>query len=88
MRTITSMKMINCNGWALRNKLVPYEWGAALIPITNPLIANHNSLYYNFYAGGVAWVYYSYFFAWFYYRLGASVMYHFLDEDNYFNEDN
>ena len=61
MRTITSMKMINCNGWALRNKLVPYEWGAAPIPITDPLIANHNSLYYNFYVGGVAWVYYSYF---------------------------
>lgn len=70
MRTITSMKMINCNGWAprsnnprsnnaswiLRNKLsIP-------IPITNPLIANHNNLYYNFHiynAGGVAYVYYN-----------------------------
>ena len=71
------MKMINCNGWAPRNK-VPYEWGAP-IPITNLLIANHISLYDNFYVRGVAW---------FYYRLGASVMYHFLDEDNYFNEDN
>ena len=65
MRTITSMKMIDCNGWAprsnnaswtLRNKLsIP-------IPITNPLIANHNNLYYNFHicnAGGVAYVYYN-----------------------------
>jgi hypothetical protein len=79
MRTITSMKMINCNGCFLRNKLVPYEWGAAPIPITDPLIANHNNLYYNFYVGGVAW---------FYYRLGRNVIYPFLDEDNYFNEDN
>ena len=59
MRTITSMKIINSNGWAPRNKLVPYEWGAAPIPITNPLIANHNSLYDNFYVRGVAWVYYN-----------------------------
>jgi hypothetical protein len=55
MRTITSMKMINCNGWAPCNKL----WGAPRIPITNPLIANHNSLYDNFYVRGVAWVYYN-----------------------------
>ncbi len=78
MRTITSMKMINCNGWAFRNKLVPYEWSAAPIPITDPLIANHNSLYYNFYVDS---------FYEFYYRLGGKVIYHFLDEDNYFNED-
>jgi hypothetical protein len=57
MRIITFMKMINCNGWAPRNK-VPYEWGAP-IPITNPLIANHISLYDNFYVRGVAWVYYN-----------------------------
>jgi hypothetical protein len=73
------MKMINCNGWAPCNKQFPYKWGAAPIPITDPLIANHNNLYYNFYVGGVAW---------FYYRLRRNVIYHFLDEDNYFNEDN
>jgi hypothetical protein len=28
------------------------------------------------------------FFAWFYYRLGASVIYHFLNKDGYFHEDN
>jgi hypothetical protein len=72
------MKMINCNGWAPCNKQFPYKWGAAPIPITDPLIANHNNLYYNFYVGGVAW---------FYYRLRRNVIYHFLDEDNYFNED-
>ncbi len=50
------MKMINCNGWAPCNKQFPYKWGAAPIPITDPLIANHNNLYYNFRnysAGGV-----------------------------------
>jgi hypothetical protein len=73
------MKMINCNGWAPCNKQFPYKWGAAPIPITDPLIANHNNLYYNFYVGGVAW---------FYYRLRRNVIYHFLDEDNYFNKDN
>jgi hypothetical protein len=62
MRIIASMKMINCNGWAPRSsKPVPYEWSAP-IPITNPLIANHNNLYNNFHtykAGGVAYVYYN-----------------------------
>ena len=53
MRTITSMKMINCNGWAPRNTV------GSRIPITNPLIANHISLYDNFYIRGVAWVYYN-----------------------------
>jgi hypothetical protein len=54
------MKKINCNDWAPRNEPVPYEWSAP-IPITNPLIANGDSLYYtNFHtysAGGVACVY-------------------------------
>ena len=59
MRTTNYMKMINCNGWASRNKLFPYKWGAAPIPITNPLIAHHSGLYYIFYVGGVAWVYYN-----------------------------
>jgi hypothetical protein len=44
-----------------------------------PVLAKGDSLYYNFY---------DYYYLWFYYRLGASVKYHFLDEDNYFNEDN
>jgi hypothetical protein len=53
------MKKINSNDWAPRNKPVPYE-EAAPIPITNPLIVNHNYLYYNFHtysARGVACVY-------------------------------
>jgi hypothetical protein len=48
------MNIINPNGWAPRNP-VPDYW-AAPIPITNPLIANRNNLYYNFRnysAGGV-----------------------------------
>jgi hypothetical protein len=71
MRIITFMKMINCNGWAPRNK-VPYEWIAPIpitnsyawsapVPITNPLITD-NKLFYNFYLddsrGGTAWFYY------------------------------
>jgi hypothetical protein len=73
MRIITFMKMINCNGWAPRNK-VPYEWSAP-IPITDPPV---DLQVYFAYSREVAW---------FYYRLGASVIYHFLDKDNYFNED-
>ena len=49
------MKMINPSGWAPRNS--QYEW-----PITNPLIAYRNSLYYNFHtynARGVARFYYN-----------------------------
>jgi hypothetical protein len=51
------MKMINRSGWAPRK----YEWDVVPIPITNPLIANHNKLFYNFHtynAGGVTWFYY------------------------------
>lgn len=69
MRTIASMKMINCNGWAphcngwapCSSKLVPYKWSAP-IPITNPLIAYRDDLYYNFHtynARGVARFYYN-----------------------------
>ncbi|AGR48704.1 hypothetical protein AVV41_gp139 [Microcystis phage MaMV-DC] len=62
MRTITSMKMINCNGWAPRTiKWALDKWNAP-IPITNPLIANRNGLYYNFHtynARGVARFYYN-----------------------------
>jgi hypothetical protein len=75
MRIITFMKMINCNGWAPRNK-VPYEC-IAPIPITNPLIANHISLYDSFYdynAGGVAWVYHNLF--------GPTITYHYFYEED------
>ncbi|UWV19801.1 hypothetical protein MaMV-DH010172 [Cyanophage MaMV-DH01] len=49
--------MINRNGWAPRK----YKWSTP-IPITNPLIANRNGLYYNFHtynARGVARFYYN-----------------------------
>ena len=52
------MKMINRSGWAPRK----YEWDVVPIPITNPLIANHNNLFYKFHtynAGGVTWFYYN-----------------------------
>jgi len=75
MRTITLMKIINCNGWAPRNP-VPYDW-AAPIPITNPLIANGDSLYRSFYdynAGGVARIYYNLF--------GPTITYHYFYEED------
>jgi hypothetical protein len=55
------------------NNWAPHNKLNISIPITDPLI-NAKGLFV--------------FFAWFYYRLGASVIYHFLDKDNYFNEDN
>lgn len=70
MRTITSMKKINCNDWAPRNKPVPYEESAP-IPITNPLI-KPSYLYYKFHtysAGGVACFY-------------GNITYHYFYEDN------
>ena len=51
------MKIINSNGWAPRT----IKW-VVPIPITNPLIAYRNGLYYNFHtynAGGVARFYYN-----------------------------
>jgi hypothetical protein len=73
---VISMKIINCNGWAPRNNPVLYEWSAP-IPITNPLIANGDSLYPSFYdynAGGVAWVYYNLF--------GPTITNHYFYADN------
>ena len=70
------MKKINCNDWAPRNKPVPYE-EAAPIPITNPLIANGDSLYRSFYdynAGGVARIYYNLF--------GPTITYHYFYEED------
>jgi hypothetical protein len=64
------MKKINSNDWAPRNK-VPYEWSAP-IPITNPLIANRNNLYYSLYDEVL-----------FYYILERIVSYNILDEDLY-----
>jgi hypothetical protein len=68
------MKKINCNDWAPRNKLFPYKWGTEPIPITNPLIAHHSSLYYNFYVGGVAWVYHN--------LSEPTITYHYLYEED------
>jgi len=71
------MKIINCNNWASHDvKWVP----GVPVPLTAPPIANKNNLYYSLYVydnGGLA-IFYS--------RLGA-VIYHFLDKDGYFNED-
>ena len=60
------MKMINLSGWAPRkykqNVVRKYEWNVVPIPITNPLIAYRNGLYYNFHtynARGVARFYYN-----------------------------
>jgi hypothetical protein len=53
------MKMINCNNWASRNRRAAHIRDIP-VPITNPLIANRNNLYYNFHTyniGGVACVY-------------------------------
>ena len=68
------MKMINCNDWAPLNRRAPHAW---TLPITNPLIANRNNLYYSFYdynAGGVAWVYYNLF--------GPTITYHYFYEED------
>lgn len=77
MRIIISMKKINCNDWAPRNKPVPYEEDAP-IPITNPLI-KPSYLYYKFHtysAGGVTCVY----------RNITYVLYNILNKGGYFNE--
>ncbi|BAF36240.1 hypothetical protein [Microcystis phage LMM01] len=50
------MKIINSNGWAPRTL---DEWNAP-VPITVPLIADNNKLFYNFYlynGEGPAWFY-------------------------------
>ena len=56
------MKIINSNGWApCSSKPVSYKWNAP-VPITNPLIAYRDDLYYNFHtynARGVARFYYN-----------------------------
>jgi len=86
------MEKINCNGWAPRNPL-PYEWSAP-IPIINPLIANSDSLYYNFIFtifGGPARFYHR--LAYMLYNIldeGGyfDVLYNILDEDGYLYEDN
>jgi hypothetical protein len=62
------MKIINCNDWAPRNTL------GVSTPITNPLIANHNSLYDNFYVRGVAWVYHN--------LSEPTITYHYFYEDD------
>jgi hypothetical protein len=76
---IISMKIINCNDWAPRNHLnIP-------IPITDPPIDLQGllgKLYFAYSPGRLAW---------FYYRLGEFVIYHFLNETlslggDYFNE--
>ena len=70
MRMIISMKIINCNNWAPRNRKY-YLWsyryyyesmGDVYIPELNELHV-------------------------FYYKL-AHLLYDFLDEEDYFNEDN
>ena len=78
------MKEINPNYWAPHNQeWAPHygEWSAP-IPITDlPTLASGDNLYDGFYvynAGGPAW---------FYCRLVAPVIYHFLNKDGYFNED-
>ena len=73
------MKIINCNNWAPRNALnIP-------IPITDPPVDLQGllgKLYFAYSPGRLAW---------FYYRLGEFVIYHFLNETlslggDYFNE--
>jgi hypothetical protein len=63
MRTITLMKMINCNNWAPRNNLnIP-------IPITDPSVDLQGllgKLYFACSPGRLAW---------FYYRLGGFGLY-------------
>jgi hypothetical protein len=78
------MKEINPNYWAPHNDYgAPnndYLWDAP-IPITNPPIANGDTLYYSFY------VYYAGGPAMFYYRLAGNVLYNILGEGDYFDED-
>lgn len=76
------MKKINSNNWAPLNRRAPHAW-TSYIPITNPLLASVDNLYYSFYvyndAGGLAMLYDI---------LERVVSYSILYEDNYFYEEN
>ena len=66
MRTVISMKIINCNNWAPRNRLnIP-------IPITDPPVDLQGLLgkLYSYSPGRLSW---------FYYRLGEFGIYGFLN---------
>lgn len=59
MRTVISMKIINCNNW-INNNRGPYIPMPA--PIIDPSVANINNLYYSFYSynsRGLAVFYYT-----------------------------
>jgi hypothetical protein len=65
------MKKINSNNWAPLNKRAPHAW-TSHIPITNPLLASVDNLYYSLYDEVL-----------FYYILERVVSYNILDEDLY-----
>ena len=66
MKTVISMKIINCNNWAPRNPLnIP-------IPITDPPVDLQGllgKLYFAYSPGRLAW---------FYYRLGEFVIFYYI----------
>ena len=68
MKTVISMKIINCNNWAPRNALnIP-------IPITDPPVDLQGLLGKLYFAGGVARIYYNLF--------GPTITYHYFYEED------